>query len=542
MAGGWFRRMAAQPGGIQPLPPAGTPDWVKGTELAQATSWHSCFLLGFSLYQLIHAWFANRQTNCFLQVCGDAVLVLPAHPEAAAGLQDRVASLAAKHTAGSPPRRHSSKRPSVDSPTDQQQLLQRLLRQPAVEASAPGDLRLTQRVPAEVVQPAAPGTPRLGEVAGPSSCSSSSIGMTDGQPLAATAAAAPHEQWGQLEREAACQRRQQRQQGQQAAHEVRVFECEPRQALLWSIAGRATSLSWQSGGTAVAAVAAGGGPSPAAGPGHDSLGRASAAAASATPPGASPLQAAPSPDLERPLAAAKPPQPAAKQRSNRSSLERSPWADLQPEVLGMILAQAGHGAELARAASQVCRSWRQGLAAERGALQQLRFATLRWLGDDAAGCDSCSPGSSVAGRSGRCGRDTGALDSSSSSRRSSSGGSLGHAQVQLPWLVQLAVKAGNLAATVAAARFLESTLWALQAHHASEKQAQQSGGDECLPAREAASWRGHAGLAGHAGHEADLARLWARAAKLGHPEGQWKIGYAHYKVSECCAAPGTAPA
>lgn len=484
--------------------------------------------------------FLHKHRPIGAQVCGDAVLVLPACPEAAACLQQRVAALAAKHTGACSGARRSSKRPSVDTPTaqqgrsrEQQQLMQRLLRRPSGGA-APAAVAVphAERAAAEPAPPAAPGTPRLGEVAGPGSS-----GGGDGSSMAALRQR-QQLHWGQGD--AACQ---QRQQGQQAAHEARVFECEPRQALLWSIAGRATSLSWQSSGTAGTAGAAGGGPPTAAAPApqHDSPGPAlqqsAAAAASAAPPAAPVLQPPPASALQPPLAAVEPPPPAT-QRSQRSSLDRSPWADLQPEVLGLVLHQAGQGAETARAASQVCRSWRQGLAGERGALQRLRFAALRWRGGDAGCSDSCGAGSAAGASNGGCTSSSQAAGSG----RSGGSASTGCGDLRLPWLVQLAVKAGNLAATVAAARFLEGRLRALHPQHEPRLQARRGAGEEWAAAVDAASWHGRAARAGHAGGlEADLARLWAKAAKLGHPEAQWKVGYAHYKVRRWCALPA-APA
>ncbi|KAL4421539.1 hypothetical protein ABPG75_010830 [Micractinium tetrahymenae] len=502
-----------------------------------------------------------------LQVCGEAVLALPADPEAAAHLLQRVEALAAKHAAGSPPWRPGSRRHSLDGPATQQgwpqgqqQLVQRLLRRPAREA-APA---VVPRARAEAALPAAPGTPRRADAAGPSH--STSISTSSNAPSATSAAGLqqpqPEPPWGQAERQAACQRRLQRQQGQEAAHEVRVFECEPRQALLWSIAGRATSLSWHGdsvpgtagaagvAGAARAAVSATGAAVAeqflAAGAAAGAAGAELSLAAGAVSEGAFPGTEA-TPQATEPATTTPPPQPApagglqphlpapplpapARQRSNRSSLDQFPWGDLQPEVLALVLAQAGHGAEAARAVGQVCRGWRQGLAGERGALQRLRFATLRWLGGEDATAGSCSGGSGADGSGGGIGGGAWAVCSSSS------GGSGGG--VQLPWLVQLAVKAGNVAATVAAARFLETRLRTQLAPHERLRRhllegQQGGGGGQAPPGGDAASGHGpavHAGRAGHAGrHEADLARLWAKAAKLGHPEGQWKVGYAHYK-------------
>lgn len=165
--------------------------------------------------------------------------------------------------------------------------------------------------------------------------------------------------------------------------------------------------------------------------------------------------------------------------------------------------------------SQVCSSWRQALGQERTALQHLRFSRLEHL----------------PGRSG----------SSSGSNNI----------VELPWLVQQAVKAGNVAATVAAARWLERRQGQRQgrsrasgstgAGPASAAVAALAGTwyNSCVAAAAAVQAASAAGAVGGRGHD-EAARFWRKAAKLGHPEGQWKLGWGHYKVGSpsylCCLA------
>jgi hypothetical protein len=106
-----------------------------------------------------------------------------------------------------------------------------------------------------------------------------------------------------------------------------MFECEPRQQLLWSIAGRATSMSWQSG---VAAAV-----TPPAGAATPSL--ALATAVPQATPTSVPTVAAAEAVLGFPSDAALAVLPA----NHRSSLERSRWSELQPEMLAHVLEHAG---------------------------------------------------------------------------------------------------------------------------------------------------------------------------------------------------------
>ncbi|KAI7836914.1 hypothetical protein COHA_009246 [Chlorella ohadii] len=52
---------------------------------------------------------------------------------------------------------------------------------------------------------------------------------------------------------------------------------------------------------------------------------------------------------------------------HRTSLDRSPWADLQPEMLAVVLAQAGHSSSLARTAAAA------GAAGEHGSDEAARY-------------------------------------------------------------------------------------------------------------------------------------------------------------------------
>ncbi|PRW60596.1 cobalamin biosynthesis [Chlorella sorokiniana] len=289
---------------------------------------------------------------------------------------------------------------------------------------------------------------------------------------------------------------------------------DPRQQLLWSVAGRATSMSWQD--ELAAATAA-------------STALAAAVAATATPTGAQSLAAAGGSAADSAAESqasgsaaehepAGSPQPLSAR--HRTSLDRSPWADLQPEMLAVVLAQAGHSSSLARTVSQVCTSWRRGLGEERTALQQLRFTRLELL--PARDSNSSSSSSSSAG-----GPDAAASAQSCSD------------QIELPWLVQQAVKSNNVAATVAAARWLERRKMQRQGR-GRRGGSGSSGPASATVAALAGTWYNsrvaaaaavQAAAVGAAGEHGldEAARYWRKAAKLGHPEGQWKLGWAHYK-------------
>jgi hypothetical protein len=205
--------------------------------------------------------------------------------------------------------------------------------------------------------------------------------------------------------------------------------------------------------------------------------------------------------------------------SHRGSLERSRWAELQPELLAAVLAATGHSPDTARVVSQVCSAWRQGLGGERGTLRLLHFQKLELQSSSA----SRESGSSIG------------EGSSKEGSRGSSRGSSGGSRPALPWLLELAVKAGNVAATVAAARFLEQR---------GRLRSNQPPADAAASAaRAAATWYGASGAeaaeAAGAGTPAwacgpgdDAARYWVRAAKAGHPEAQWRLGWGHYKVRQ----------
>lgn len=179
--------------------------------------------------------------------------------------------------------------------------------------------------------------------------------------------------------------------------------------------------------------------------------------------------------------------------------------DLACATLHVSLAP-GHSANAGRTLTQVCSGWRRGLGEERSALQQLRFNQLE-LQQGGSSSDS-------------------------------GGGSSGSRSARLPWLVERSVRAGNVAATVAAARWTERCQ--LQQHGRTGPQL--SARAAAAAARAAGTWYGGceaaasavaaaaAGGAASSEGAADAARYWKKAAKLGHPEAQWKLGWGHYKV------------
>lgn len=187
------------------------------------------------------------------------------------------------------------------------------------------------------------------------------------------------------------------------------------------------------------------------------------------------------------------------------------------------LVPAGHSSLVARTLSQVCTSWRRGLGEERAALQQLRFSRLELLPTPGSGGNSATAG--AARQPGRTSRPA------------------------LPWLVQQAVKAGNVAATVAAARWLERQQGPGREPGSRRPTAPRSAAaaaalagtwyNGCIAAAAAVQAAAAAGAADSA-YPAEAARHWRKAAKLGHPEAQWKLGWGHYKVcspwASCLAA------
>ena len=184
---------------------------------------------------------------------------------------------------------------------------------------------------------------------------------------------------------------------------------------------------------------------------------------------------------------------------------------------------AGHSSSFARSLSQVCTGWRRGLGEERAALQRLRFSRLELL---PAPCGSGSSSTAAAARQpGRSGHPT------------------------LPWLVQQAVQAGNVAATVAAARWLEHQQAPGRGQGGRRPAGPRSAAaaaalsgtiyNSCIAA--AAAVQAAAAAAGPP-YPDEAARYWRKAAKLGHPEAQWKLGWGHYKVGGganclCCQLP-----
>ena len=133
------------------------------------------------------------------------------------------------------------------------------------------------------------------------------------------------------------------------------------------------------------------------------------------------------------------------------------WSALPQELLSMVVKTGGSQAVLALAVSQVCSSWRRAVASDPRSLRQLQFRLVRLR-------PPADPSTS------------------------------------LPQLVDCAVRAGNMAAAIVAARHIDAV--------------------RCRLGSTAAK---------HAAY--DAARCWTRAAKLGHPEAQYRVGIASYKVS-----------
>lgn len=155
----------------------------------------------------------------------------------------------------------------------------------------------------------------------------------------------------------------------------------------------------------------------------------------------------------------------AQHASTSHSLSWQPWDSLRPEILANVVAQAGHSAEVARTVSQVCYGWRLAVRQERGMLRLLRFGRLQRAGG-AVARTGCGPAG------GRC-----------SSRL----------PLPLPWLALEAARAGSLSAAVVSARYLER-----ESHRFPDLMFEAM----CL---------------------------WGKAGRRGHPEGQAKLGLAFYK-------------
>lgn len=188
-------------------------------------------------------------------------------------------------------------------------------------------------------------------------------------------------------------------------------------------------------------------------------------------------------------------------------------APLRPVWLHCPLA-AGHGPTFARTLTQVCSGWRRGIGGERSTLQRLRFTCLELV------ASSSGDGSSS--------RSSGGVPAASTTAPSS------QAQRQragLPWLVRQSVAAGNVAATVAAARWLDRGQAERRPtcpHNAAAAALAAGawyGGCEAAAGAVAA-----ASSADAAAGISEAARLWRAASKLGHPEAQWRLGWAHYKA------------
>jgi hypothetical protein len=176
-----------------------------------------------------------------------------------------------------------------------------------------------------------------------------------------------------------------------------------RQELMWTLAARATSMTWE--------------------------------------------RLPPPPPVVTPTAAAPPPAASMPAPINIATAAAAPsaWAALPPELLGAIIAAADYSPTTARAVAQVSRSWRAAVAGDRVALQRLAF--VRAAAPPAA------------------------------------------RNAPLPWLLAQAVRAGNPAAAVVAARTLEAR-----------------------------------------GDCAGALPFWAKAkcATVCHPEAAARIGWAHY--------------
>lgn len=279
---------------------SGTPHTcsVHGSSCLQGQHFHSALAGGAQLHWRHHAtsaWQPNPLAShlAATHVCGDAILVLPARSEAE--MQQQVQQLACKHLRGTEWRLSGAWAGTAGSSSagSQHRLQRRQRQQDALRGlllrSAGAGVTAPQAARGEAAVAEAPATP-------------------------------PH-------RHATAH-------GDRAQHEERANECEPRQQLLWSIASRATSIRWQAPAAAVAAAAA-----------------AVAATAAVASEAVVPVAVAPVAEAEAATEAAGMAAPAASAAAaeagqpakHRSSLEhsRAPWADLQPELLAVVLAQAG---------------------------------------------------------------------------------------------------------------------------------------------------------------------------------------------------------
>jgi ribosomal protein L24E len=138
-----------------------------------------------------------------------------------------------------------------------------------------------------------------------------------------------------------------------------------------------------------------------------------------------------------------------------------PWASLPVEILGNIVRLLGSNPNHARSFSQVCSSWRASVSSEKRMLKELEFKTLRL----------------VTPTNNNDNRKTSHVEKTTKKQG-----------INLPWILELAANASNMAASVLAARFYQ-----LQAL---EKEAKKH---------------------------------WVRAARMGHPEACWRLGVAYYR-------------
>lgn len=267
-----------------------------------------------------------------MQVCGEAVLVVEASSQA--DLCRQLERLAGKHlrgrswrlagsweAAGAADGKCGTGASQQERRQRQLQLQQRLLRRSSTAGAATG---AATAAPAAEQAPA-PGTPRAPRAA---------VALPDNAEQRQQAVACPAALPTPVQQE-------------EAPAGPQACACEPRQQLLWSVAGRATSLSWQdelaaATATASAAVAAAA---------TTAANAAVAAAATAGPADMQPQAAGDSAAAAvaagwagGSAAAVEPEQagsPLPLSARHRTSLDRSPWADLQPEMLAVVLAQAG---------------------------------------------------------------------------------------------------------------------------------------------------------------------------------------------------------
>ena len=138
-----------------------------------------------------------------------------------------------------------------------------------------------------------------------------------------------------------------------------------------------------------------------------------------------------------------------------------PWASLPVEILGNIVRLIGRNPNYTRSFSQVCSAWRASVASEKLMLKELEFKTLRLIPtltkiDNSASSTAC-------------------LEFRKLEKR------------ELPWIVEKAASASNMAASILSARFYQ-----LQ------------------------------------GLEKESKKHWVRAARMGHPEACWRLGVAYY--------------